>query len=98
MKLCRNGADSHLVASTKAFDDTPSLLGHSSDSENHATQVLSVMNGRSGPESAICSDSLRPGRSAPSSDLLLVDENLDPAVAPPPARGAVIGNRLASSV
>ena len=32
------------------------------------------------------------------SDLLLVDENFDPAVGSPPARGAVIGNRLARSV
>jgi hypothetical protein len=31
-------------------------------------------------------------------DLLLIDENFDPAVASPPARRAVIGNRLARSV
>jgi hypothetical protein len=36
--------------------------------------------------------------SAPRSDLLLVDENFDPAVASPPARCAVIGDRLARPV
>jgi hypothetical protein len=41
---------------------------------------------------------LAAGRSAPCDDLLLVDENFDSAVASPPARCAVIGNRLARSV
>src|SRR5262245_55088524 len=41
---------------------------------------------------------LAEGRSAPCYDLLLVDKNFDPAVASPPSRRAVIGNRLARSV
>lgn len=50
------------------------------------------------PKMATSGDASSLGRSAACGDFLLIDENFHPAVAPPPARRAVVGDRLARAV